>query len=82
MLVAVCVRPMSRLAMLGLALRGALGTLGDAGQVENFAVRQLDVEPIGRGRAQVKVATDGETTWMRWPLRFEVSPRPLRLLVP
>jgi diacylglycerol kinase family enzyme len=82
MLVAVCVRPLSRLAMLGLALRGALGTLGDADQVENFAVRQLDVEPIGRGRAQVKVATDGETTWMRWPLRFEVSPRPLRLLVP
>lgn len=82
MLVAICVRPISRRAMLWLALRGALGKLGDADQVEDFTVQKLEVEPIGRGRAQVKVATDGETTWMRWPLRFEVAPRSLRLLVP
>jgi diacylglycerol kinase family enzyme len=82
-LAAICIKPVTRLEMLGLALRGALGRLGEADQVVNFAFRRLDVAPIGRvGLAYVKVATDGETSWMHWPLTFAVSPRPLRLLVP
>ncbi|HEU0201832.1 MAG TPA: diacylglycerol kinase family protein [Burkholderiaceae bacterium] len=82
-LAAISIKPVTRLEMIGLALRGALGRLADADQVVNFAFRRLEVAPIGRlGLAYVKVATDGETSWMRWPLTFAVSPRPLRLLVP
>ena len=80
-LAAVSVKPVGRLAMVILALRGALGRLGDADQVNDFSFRRLEVAPIGRfGLRRVKVAADGETAWMRWPLVFEVSPRPLKLV--
>lgn len=82
-LAAVSVRPAGRLEMLGVALHGALGRLGDAEHVDDFAFRAMTVAPAGRVRLPVvQVATDGETAWMRWPLRFEVAERPLRLVVP
>jgi diacylglycerol kinase family enzyme len=82
-LAAVSVKPVGRLAMAGLLLRGAIGRLGDADEVLSFSFRELEVAPIGRiGLPVVKVAFDGETARMHWPLRFEVSPQPLWLLVP
>lgn len=82
-LAAVSVKPVGRLVMAGLLLRGAIGRLGDADEVQSFSFRELEVAPIGRiGLPVVKVAFDGETAWMHWPLRFEVSPRPLWLVIP
>jgi diacylglycerol kinase family enzyme len=82
-LVAITLRPVGTLAMLGLLLRGALGQLGEAENVRSFAFKRLTVRlwhPYGRRR--LKVAMDGEVTWLRMPLVFEVAPTPLLLLVP
>jgi diacylglycerol kinase family enzyme len=35
-----------------------------------------------KGCKRIKVATDGEITWMQTPLVFEVAADPLMLLVP
>ncbi len=79
-LAGIMVRPIRGWAMLGLALRGALGRLGDAENVESFAFRRITVQPRGQRRA--KVAVDGEVLWLPTPLVFDVSPEPLRLLLP
>ena len=73
-------RPVGSLAMVWLLLRGALGRLGDADNVINFAFDRLTVRPYGRRR--LKVAMDGEVTWLDIPLVFQVAPHPLQLLVP
>lgn len=78
-LAGIVVRETSSLALLGLALRGALGHLGDADRVDSFAFRRLSVRP--RGLRQVKVALDGEIVWLRAPLVFDI-PEPLPLLLP
>lgn len=78
-LAGIVVRPTSGLAMLGLALRGALGRLGDAHNVDSFAFRRLVVAP--RGTRRIKVALDGEIVWMERPLVFDI-PEPLPLLLP
>lgn len=84
-LAAVVVRPMGRLAMMGLALRGALGNLGDDERVLNFAFRELVVVRARRAgwrRARpVRVAVDGELLRLPSPLTFRVGPRPLHLLL-
>lgn len=78
---AVMLRPVGRLAMLGLILRGSLGSLGEADTIESFKFRHMVVKPrLAWIRQQVKVAIDGEVGWMRAPLEFQVSPRPLYLL--
>lgn len=74
------IKPASRLALLGLALRGALGRLGAAENIESFVFRKMTVAP--RGRRRIKVAIDGEVVWMRSPLVFEVAPEPLPLMLP
>ena len=80
---AVMLRPLGRLAMLGLLLRGSLGTLGEADTVESFKFRDMVVKPrLNWSRRRVKVAIDGEVSWMHAPLEFKVSPRPLYLLKP
>lgn len=82
-LAVVALRPVSRLALLGLALRGALGRLGEADQVIAFGSHTLSVRPgwpwDPRG---VKVATDGEVRRLRAPLQFGVSAQPLHLICP
>lgn len=78
-LAAIVVRPTSFWALLGLALRGALGTFGDADNIDSFAFRKLTVSP--RGTRRVKVALDGEILWLQTPLVFEV-PEPLSLMMP
>ena len=79
-LAGVVMRPIGTLALLWLLLRGWLGRLGEAENIESFSFRRLIVTP--KRRRRIKVATDGEVTWMRPPLVFEVAPEPLLLLVP
>lgn len=79
-LTAIAVRPIGTFALLGLLVHGALGKLGDADNIQSFSFRKLTVTP--KGMRRIKVATDGEVSWMRTPLVFEVAPEPLLLLVP
>jgi diacylglycerol kinase family enzyme len=80
---AVMLRPMSTLAMAGLMLRSAMGTLGEADSVESFEFEHMVVKPrLDLGRSKIKVAFDGEVQSMRWPIEFEVSQKPLYLLKP
>lgn len=70
-------------ALLWLALRGALGTLGDADQIRSFAFRSMTVNPRLRyGRRDIKIAIDGEILRIRPPLRFSIAPHSLWLMVP
>jgi diacylglycerol kinase family enzyme len=80
---AVMLRPIGTLAMAGLMLRSAMGTLGEADSVESFEFEHMVVKPrLDLGKNKVKVAFDGEVRWMRWPIEFEVSHKPLYLLKP
>jgi len=81
-LVAIAPRPVGRLRMLGLLVRGALGRLGDADDVHAFAFRRMTVRsPLLSGRRHLKIATDGEVCRMALPLRFEAVEGQLALLV-
>ncbi|MFD4839500.1 diacylglycerol/lipid kinase family protein [Achromobacter sp. NPDC058515] len=79
-LVAMAARPVGTLALYGLLLRGLFSRLGDADHVVSFAFDRLTVRI--RGRSRVKVATDGEISWMNTPLEFKVADEPLPLVVP
>lgn len=80
---AVMLRPIRTLAMLGLMLRGAMGTLGEADSVERFDFNRMSVSPsLLTMHARIKVAFDGEVAVMRAPLDFRVLPQPLYLLKP
>jgi diacylglycerol kinase family enzyme len=82
-LAAVALRPVGRLAILWLLVRGALGRLGDAENVISFGFRRLTVKPSRLYRTRrVKVATDGEIAWFTAPIEFRVAPEPLYLLKP
>lgn len=85
-LAAIALRPVGLLKMLGLLWRGAFGRLGDADELMHVATHQLTVHPSRRlgtfGSRRIKVATDGEVTWMRLPLSFRVAPQTLDLLCP
>lgn len=78
-LAAVIIRPVGTRTLLRLALRGALGQLGDDDNVRNFAFKRLSVRV--RGERKVKVATDGEILWMPLPLEFSIAPQRLMLMV-
>jgi diacylglycerol kinase family enzyme len=82
-LAAIAPRPVGKLRMLGLLVRGALGRLGDTDDVVAFAFRSLTVRAplLSRGH-RLKVATDGEVCEMALPLRFQVLDHHLHLLVP
>ncbi|CAN5684232.1 diacylglycerol kinase family protein [soil metagenome] len=84
-LAAVCVKEVGKLGLIGLALKGARGQLNDAEDVISFAFEHLQVEMNGstrRGKRAVKVAMDGETSWLQAPLVFEVAAKSLNLLAP
>ncbi|MES2538638.1 MAG: diacylglycerol kinase family protein [Pseudomonadota bacterium] len=81
-LVAIAPHAVGNLSLLWLALRGALGKLGDASEVRHFSLHELDVRQFGRRPRGVKVAVDGEVLRLQEPLRFRVSPQPLYLLKP
>ena len=82
-LAAIMLRPVSRLSMLALLLRGAFGKLGDADQIVGVPCKQLQVHAARAfGPRRVKVATDGEIIWLPMPLEFAVSGEPLWLIRP
>jgi diacylglycerol kinase family enzyme len=82
-LAAVVVQPLGTWKLLGLALRGLLGRLGEDDRVRDFAFQSMTVRPLsGVGRRGVKVAVDGEILWCRPPLTFKVAPQPLMLMIP
>lgn len=79
-LVAILPRPVGTLAMLKLALSGALGRLGESEEVDSFGFTELRVRPAHAfGPKRMKVACDGEIAWQRAPLLFRVAPEPLWL---
>jgi diacylglycerol kinase family enzyme len=79
-LAGIAVKPIGTVALYGLLLRGLLGRLGDAENIDSFSFRKLTVRP--RGLRRIKVATDGEIAWMNTPLVFQVAPQTLLLMVP
>lgn len=79
-LAGIVVRPIGTLALFGLLMRGLLGQLGEAENIDSFSFRRLTVMP--RGVKRIKVAADGEIAWMRPPLVFKIASQPLLLLVP
>ena len=82
-LAAVVVKPIGPWGLLWLAVRGALGELGESERVDGFEFERLVVHPWRPLRDRpIKVASDGEVSYMRPPLRFSVAPEPLPLLVP
>jgi diacylglycerol kinase family enzyme len=77
---AVVLRPVGTPTLLRLMLRGAMGTLGEADDVEHFDFSRMVVSPARLAGRRVKVAFDGEVARMRTPLEFKVLQRPLYLL--
>lgn len=58
-----------------------MGKLGESDAVESFSFKRLTVKPLHRSR-RIKVATDGEVSWMAPPLVFQAAPDSLLLLSP
>lgn len=85
-LAAVVVKPVGTGALLWLAMRGALGQLGEAQNVRDFAFARMTVRPVkgrlGSRDEVLEVATDGEIWRARAPLTFSVAGLPLQLMVP
>lgn len=80
-LTAVILHPVGSGRMIALMMRGAMGTLGEAADVEHFEFDRLVVKPrFAYARRAVKIAFDGEIGAMRSPLAFRVLDEPLWLL--
>lgn len=80
-MVAVTLKPVGTASLLWLLLCGAFGKLGEAEQVDSFSFHRLTVRSSRTRRLRaLKVALDGEVSWMKPPLTFRVSPQPLYLL--
>lgn len=79
-LVGIMVRHTSRLRMIAVAIRGLAGHMGSEKVVSTLSFEVLDVSL--RRRRRIKLALDGEIIHMDAPLRFELSPHELQLLVP
>lgn len=81
-LVALAPKPMGKLGLLGLLIRGAFGRLGDGDDLIAFPFKSMTVRtPSFYGRRRLKVATDGEVDKMATPLEFRVLEGRLKLLV-
>jgi diacylglycerol kinase family enzyme len=81
-LAAIVLKPVTTPRLLWLLARGALGRLPTAQGVESFTFVRLTVTPVSRAVRRVKVATDGETTFLPPPLEFALASQPLKLLKP
>ena len=68
-----------RLGLLRFALRALLGKLA---QERDFDVMLADELEIGTRHKHLRVATDGEVTVMRTPLRYRIRPGALTVIVP
>lgn len=72
-------RDTGRLGLARLALRALFGRLGRDKDFDSLCAREVWVETR---RARLRVATDGEVTVMRSPLRYRVLPGALCVVVP
>ncbi len=81
-LAGLALKPATRRDLFGLMFTGALGRLGRAEQVINFAFRELKVTPLRRGGRPIKVAMDGEVMRLPPPLHFRIADPLLQLIVP
>ncbi|MES2759301.1 MAG: diacylglycerol kinase family protein [Pseudomonadota bacterium] len=82
-LAALAPKSVGKLGMLWLLARGALGRLGQADDLLAFSFRTMTVTPRSLSRKRrIKVATDGEVTYMTTPLQFRVLDEQLLLLKP
>lgn len=82
-LVATTLAPRPPLSMVQMIWQAARGRLGAHEAVDSFSCTALTVEAAGwRLTDRVRVAFDGERTWMSLPLRFAVADHPLWLLAP
>ena len=82
-LAAIIVQPVDTRKLLGLAMRGMLGQLGEDDNVRDFPFSSMTVRPLaGISKRGFKVAVDGEVFWCQPPLTFKVAPNPLLLLAP
>lgn len=79
-LVGIMVKHTSRLRMLAVAVRGLTGHMSSEKNVTTLSFEVLDVSL--RKQRRIKLALDGEIVHMDTPLRFELSPHELQLLVP
>jgi diacylglycerol kinase family enzyme len=80
---AVMLKPIGTFSLLRLMLRGALGALGDADDIEHFEFQRMVVKPpLVMRRRRMKLAFDGEVVHMKPPLDFRVLPVPLFLMTP
>jgi len=82
LLTAIAPRAIGRVAQLVLTLRGAAGRMSDADNVISFAFKRITVTRASKRSRPVKVAADGEITWLNMPLEFRVAQEPLFLLKP
>jgi diacylglycerol kinase family enzyme len=78
-LVAIVPKAVGRGGLLKLALRGLLGRLAGAPELDVFEAREIR---IGSRRGRVKVAIDGEVVRCTMPLTIAIADRALRVLVP
>lgn len=82
-LVATTLAPRPLRSMIAMVWQAACGRLGAHEAVDSFACTALTVEAAGwRLSDRVRVAFDGERTWMRLPLRFALAETPLWLVAP
>jgi diacylglycerol kinase family enzyme len=82
-LAAVIVQPLGTAELIGLALRGLLGHLGEDNRVRDFSFQSMTVHPLSRvSRRGIKVAVDGEIFWCPPPITFRVAPHALMLMAP
>jgi diacylglycerol kinase family enzyme len=82
-LAAVAPKSIGKFATLGLLLRGALGQLGNSGDLVAFSFKRMTVHQRAWYRMRkVKVAIDGEVLRIAPPLEFEVIEDQLLLLAP
>jgi diacylglycerol kinase family enzyme len=73
------IEALSRLALLALLARAAVGNVDEAEGLVEWAAERFSVES---SRARIHAAIDGEPVVLETPLEFEVKPGALRVLVP
>jgi diacylglycerol kinase family enzyme len=74
------VPPLTTWAKLRMMVAATFGKLGDDREIQSLALRSLTVG--ARGARRLRIATDGEVQWMQLPVRLNVAPRPLNVMLP
>jgi diacylglycerol kinase family enzyme len=80
LLAVLVLRPLTRMQLLGFALRGALQGLSDMENLRMHCAQKVTVD--WPGARAMKVAIDGETCVCTLPLHYEVVRNALNVIVP